>query len=168
MLTCFRLFADEEIQGTSTLISTNLLPPPSPIQAHRDSILKQQGSIKSDKRVSIKHIPTNSSSSNNSVKATSNVEYISEKYTDTGNSISGNRKRIGKPPTGARPASLVITKSEGHSQFKLVRSSSVDYDDMESQAPQHSTVQKSNINRTTLLEQLQEDESAPLVFTVHK
>ncbi|KAL9922482.1 ankyrin repeat-rich membrane spanning isoform 5-T8 [Glossina fuscipes fuscipes] len=159
---------DEEIQGTSTLISTNLLPPPSPIQAHRDSILKQQGSIKSDKRVSIKHIPTNSSSSNNSVKATSNVEYISEKYTDTGNSISGNRKRIGKPPTGARPASLVITKSEGHSQFKLVRSSSVDYDDMESQAPQHSTVQKSNINRTTLLEQLQEDESAPLVFTVHK
>uniref|UniRef100_A0A1A9WR89 Uncharacterized protein n=1 Tax=Glossina brevipalpis TaxID=37001 RepID=A0A1A9WR89_9MUSC len=156
---------DEEIQGTTALISTNLLPPPSPIQAHRDSILKQQGSIKSDKRVSIKHMPTNSNS-NSSTKAISNVEYISERYTDTGNSVSGNRKRIGKPPTGARPASLVITKSEGHSQFKLVRSSSVDYDDMESQS--HSNVQKSNVNRTTLLEQLQEDESAPLVFTVHK
>lgn len=67
---------------------------------------------------------------------------------------------------GPRPASLVITKNEGNSQFKLVRSSSIDYDDIESQ--QHTTTIQRPINRTTLLEQLQEDESAPLVFTVHK
>lgn len=59
----------------------------------------------------------------------------------------------------------MITKNDGNSHFKLVRSSSIDYEDIESQP--HATIQRP-INRTTLLEQLQEDESAPLVFTVHK
>lgn len=61
---------------------------------------------------------------------------------------------------------MVITKNEGNPQFKLVRSSSIDYDDIESQ--HHAANLQRPINRTTLLEQLQEDESAPLVFTVHK
>lgn len=47
-----------------------------------------------------------------------------------------------------------------------MRSSSIDYDDIESQ--HHAANLQRPINRTTLLEQLQEDESAPLVFTVHK
>ena len=66
---------------------------------------------------------------------------------------------------GPRPASLVITKSDNKvSQFKLVRSSSVDYEDLDANHPHH----PQNINRIFLAEQLQEDESAPLVFKVHK
>ncbi|XP_067630651.1 kinase D-interacting substrate of 220 kDa B isoform X2 [Eurosta solidaginis] len=66
-------------------------------------------------------------------------------------------------PTGPRPASLVITKNDNKgSQFKLVRSSSVDYEDIESQMANLAT------NKIILAENLPEDESAPLVFTVHK
>ncbi|XP_073848300.1 ankyrin repeat-rich membrane spanning isoform X7 [Musca autumnalis] len=157
---------DTEIQGvtsssvlSSTLINGSLMPPPptSPVQPRRDSILKQQGSVKTDKRVSIRASPSSS-----------NVEYISEKSSDNSNVLGGGsttKKRHGKPPSGPRPASLVITKNDGNSHFKLVRSSSIDYEDIESQ---HATnIQRQTTNRT-LLEQLQEDESAPLVFTVHK
>ncbi|TMW39849.1 hypothetical protein DOY81_015071 [Sarcophaga bullata] len=163
---------DHELQGPpnlliSSLMNTNLIPPPpsSPVQTRRDSILKHQGSVKTDKRVSIKQTPT-TSANNNGKLSSSNIEYVSEKANDASMIASNSRKRQGKTPSGPRPASLVITKNEGNSQFKLVRSSSIDYDDMESQ--QHTTTIQRPINRTTLLEQLQEDESAPLVFTVHK
>ncbi|XP_065370599.1 kinase D-interacting substrate of 220 kDa isoform X3 [Calliphora vicina] len=162
-------FMDHELQGppsvlSSTLINTNLMPPPSPVQTRRDSILKQQGSVKTEKRVSIKQTSPN----NNSKLSSSNIEYVSEKSNDAAatSSLGNGKKRQGKPPSGPRPASLVITKNDGNSQFKLVRSSSIDYDDIESQ--QHTGNIQRPINRTTLLEQLQEDESAPLVFTVHK
>lgn len=75
------------------------MPPPSPIQTRRDSILKQQGSVKTEKRVSIKQ----TSSNNNSKLSASNIEYVSEKSNDgaTGISSLGNsKKRQGKPPSG--------------------------------------------------------------------
>ncbi|KAI8128369.1 hypothetical protein CVS40_1790 [Lucilia cuprina] len=160
---------EHELQGpptvlSSTLINTNLMPPSSPVQTRRDSILKQQGSVKTEKRVSIKH-----TNSNSKLSSSSNLEYVSEKSNDTAatSSLGNGKKRQGKTTSGPRPASLVITKNEGNSQFKLVRSSSIDYDDIESQQHTAANIQRP-INRTTLLEQLQEDESAPLVFTVHK
>ncbi|XP_075168751.1 ankyrin repeat-rich membrane spanning isoform X3 [Haematobia irritans] len=161
--------ADVEIQGTnsvlsSTLINGSLLTPTSPVQPRRDSILKQQGSVKTDKRVSIKNTPIKAGpNSSGNGGAASNIEYISEKSNDSTSGI--NKKRQGKPPPGPRPASLVITKNDGNSHFKLVRSASIDYEDIESQNV--TSIQRQTTNRT-LLEQLQEDESAPLVFTVHK
>lgn len=67
-------------------------------------------------------------------------------------------------PPGPRPASLIITKNDSTSQFQLLRSSSIEYEDIEAQQ-QHATIVRAL--RTSLLEQ-QEDESAPLVFTVRK
>ncbi|KAM7344632.1 ankyrin repeat-rich membrane spanning isoform 5-T5 [Cochliomyia hominivorax] len=165
------IYMDHELQGpstvlSSTLINTNLMPPSSPVQTRRDSILKHQGSAKTDKRVSIKQTSTNNN--NNTKLSSSNLEYVSEKLNDNSatNTLGNNKKRQNKTASGPRPASLVITKNEGNSQFKLVRSSSIDYDDIEAQ--QYNANFQRPTNRTTLLEQLQEDESAPLVFTVHK
>ncbi|KAH8348711.1 hypothetical protein KR084_010099 [Drosophila pseudotakahashii] len=123
----------------------------------RDSILKQQGSVKADKRVSIQQAATNNNN-NNSTKPTPNVEYVSERQAE----VQGASKRLTtKPPPGPRPASLIITRNDSNSQFQLLRSSSVDYDDVEAQ--EHRTT-----IRTTLLEQQEEEESAPFVFTVRK
>lgn len=89
------IFADTEIQGTSsvlssTLINGSLMPPASPVQPRRDSILKQQGSVKTDKRVSIRASPSSS-----------NVEYISEKSNENSNVLGAStKKRQGKPPSG--------------------------------------------------------------------
>ncbi|XP_022230144.2 kinase D-interacting substrate of 220 kDa isoform X10 [Drosophila obscura] len=119
----------------------------------RDSILKQQGSVKGDKRVSIQQTSSNNNNNNN-VKAATNVEYVSEG--------AGSKVRLAtKPPAGPRPASLIITRNDSNSQFQLLRSSSVDYDDVEAQ--EHRTT-----IRTTLLEQQEEDEAAPFVFTARK
>ncbi|XP_017477655.1 PREDICTED: uncharacterized protein LOC108367534 [Rhagoletis zephyria] len=145
------------------------MPPASPIAQRRDSILKHQNSVKTDKRVSIK--PGSQKSSGNKLQMTSNLEYISEKASSLSSSAStlpssGSttlERRPSKTTTGPRPASLVITKNDNKgSQFKLVRSSSVDYEDIESQVPTRTA------NKIILAEHLQEDESAPLVFTVHK
>ncbi|XP_033248218.1 myb-like protein AA [Drosophila miranda] len=125
----------------------------------RNSILKQQGSLKGDKRVSIQQTSSsnhnnNNNNNNNKAKSATNVEYISEG--------AGSKVRLtAKPPAGLRPASLIITRSDSSSQFQLLRSSSVDYDDVEAQ--EHRTT-----IRTTLLEQQEEDEAAPFVFTARK
>ncbi|XP_033248217.1 myb-like protein AA [Drosophila miranda] len=125
----------------------------------RNSILKQQGSLKGDKRVSIQQTSSsnhnnNNNNNNNNAKSATNVEYISEG--------AGSKVRLtAKPPAGLRPASLIITRSDSSSQFQLLRSSSVDYDDVEAQ--EHRTT-----IRTTLLEQQEEDEAAPFVFTARK
>ncbi|KAH8263921.1 hypothetical protein KR038_004837, partial [Drosophila bunnanda] len=133
-----------------------------PAPLGRDSILKQQGSVKADKRVSIQQ----TASSNNNIstnKLTPNVEYVSERQQPEvlqggGSSV---KRLTTKPPPGPRPASLIITRNDSNSQFQLLRSSSVDYDDVEAQ--EHRTT-----IRTTLLEQQEEEESAPFVFTVRK
>ncbi|XP_039956625.1 kinase D-interacting substrate of 220 kDa isoform X6 [Bactrocera tryoni] len=151
---------DAELQ----LISSTPMPPASPLAQRRDSILKHQNSVKTDKRVSIK-------SGNSKLQMTSNLEYISEKPSSLSSSAStlpssGSTTLERRPSktTGPRPASLVITKQDNKgSQFKLVRSSSVDYEDIESQVPTARSV-----NKIILAEHLPEDESAPLVFTVHK
>lgn len=90
----------------------------------------------------------------------------------------------------------VLNKVEGHANYKLTRSCSVDYDDVEVQQqssgpqsaplpltpqqiqqtqqqsslpPPHIIIgQANNVRRITLLERLQEDESAPLVFNIPK
>ncbi|XP_030381684.1 kinase D-interacting substrate of 220 kDa isoform X3 [Scaptodrosophila lebanonensis] len=159
-----RLDLDKTSAGA---VLTSALLQASPMQQRRDSILKQQGSVKSEKRVSIKPTPSSSSiANNNNTKLTPNVEYVSERQMDlaTGSSSSSNNNRLStKPPAGPRPASLIITKSDASPQFQLLRSSSVDYEDVEAQ--QH--VAMGGGIRATLLEQ-QEDESAPLVFTVRK
>lgn len=93
-----------------------------------------------------------------------------------------------------------LNKLEGHANYKLIRSSSIDFDDAEvskglnspsahsstrTQKTQHqqSSLQSSlqslpppqivvgqmtNVRRITLLERLQEDEAAPLVFNTPK
>lgn len=93
---------DLELQGptpagvlSSTLINNNLLPPSSPVQPRRDSILKHQGSVKTDKRVSIKQTPTKLPAT-----GTSNIEYVSEKFNESTNSVGSIKKRQGKPPSG--------------------------------------------------------------------
>ncbi|KAH8401816.1 hypothetical protein KR009_008082 [Drosophila setifemur] len=126
----------------------------------RESILKQQGSVKADKRVSIQQTASSSNlnNNNNNAKLAPNVEYVSERQAE----VQGGSKRLStKPPSGPRPASLIITRNDSNSQFQLLRSSSVDYDDVEAQ--EHRTT-----IRTTLLEQQEEEESAPFVFTVRK
>lgn len=129
-----------------------------PAPSGRESILKQQGSVKADKRVSIQQMATSNNNNNNSTKLTPNVEYVSERQPE----VQGAGKRLTtKPPPGPRPASLIITRNDSNSQFQLLRSSSVDYDDVEAQ--EHRTT-----IRTTLLEQQEEEESAPFVFTVRK
>ncbi|XP_037926963.1 kinase D-interacting substrate of 220 kDa isoform X3 [Hermetia illucens] len=94
-----------------------------------ESILKPSGSIKTDKRVSIKP--------NNNV---AHMELVCEKRN---RSVSAS---------GPRPASLILTRGVDHPHFKLVRSSSVDYDDGVDSQPLKSD----------------EDESSPLVFTTNK
>ncbi|KAH8413651.1 hypothetical protein KR222_002792, partial [Zaprionus bogoriensis] len=155
-----------EIAGA--MFTPTLLSSGSPMQQRRDSILKQQGSVKSEKRVSIKPTPSgsnlaslNNNNNNNNTKLSSNVEYVSELATAAG---SSKARLTTKPPAGPRPASLIITKNDSTSQFQLLRSSSIEYEDIEAQQ-QHATIARAL--RTTLLEQ-QEDESAPLVFTVRK
>lgn len=97
---------DHELQGPpnflmSSLMNTNLMPPPSsPVQTRRDSILKHQGSVKTDKRVSIKQTPTTTASNNNGKLSSSNIEYVSEKANDGTMIASNSRKRQGKPPSG--------------------------------------------------------------------
>lgn len=86
-----------ELQATAvfhsgTYPNSSLMLPPSPIQTRRDSILKQQGSVKTEKRVSIK-------------QNSSNLEYVSEKSNDmatTLNSLNSSKKRQGKPPSGEK------------------------------------------------------------------
>ena len=96
---------DHELQGPpnlliSSLINTNLIPPPSsPVQTRRDSILKHQGSVKTDKRVSIKQTPT-TSANNNGKLSSSNIEYVSEKTNDATTIAGNSRKRQNKPPSG--------------------------------------------------------------------
>ncbi|EDW31837.1 GL11336, partial [Drosophila persimilis] len=149
-----------------TAMTTALLTSASAMYTHqqqqqaqpsgRDSILKQQGSVKGDKRVSIQQTSSSNhnNNNNNNAKSATNVEYISEG--------AGSKVRLtAKPPAGPRPASLIITRSDSNSQFQLLRSSSVDYDDVEAQ--EHRTT-----IRTTLLEQQEEDEAAPFVFTARK
>ncbi|XP_017040817.1 kinase D-interacting substrate of 220 kDa isoform X3 [Drosophila ficusphila] len=141
---------------TAPLLGTSSGPMQPP--AGRDSILKQQGSVKADKRVSIQQTATNNNNNATSTKLTPNVEYVSERQSEA----QGASKRLTtKPPPGPRPASLIITRNDSNSQFQLLRSSSVDYDDVEAQ--EHRTT-----IRTTLLEQQEEEEAAPFVFTVRK
>ncbi|XP_033234795.1 kinase D-interacting substrate of 220 kDa isoform X10 [Drosophila pseudoobscura] len=152
--------------GCGPAMTTALLTSASAMYTHqqqqqaqpsgRDSILKQQGSVKGDKRVSIQQTSSsnNNNNNNNNAKSATNVEYISEG--------AGSKVRLtARPPAGPRPASLIITRSDSNSQFQLLRSSSVDYDDVEAQ--EHRTT-----IRTTLLEQQEEDEAAPFVFTARK
>ncbi|XP_026841390.1 kinase D-interacting substrate of 220 kDa isoform X5 [Drosophila persimilis] len=152
--------------GCGPAMTTALLTSASAMYTHqqqqqaqpsgRDSILKQQGSVKGDKRVSIQQTSSSNhnNNNNNNAKSATNVEYISEG--------AGSKVRLtAKPPAGPRPASLIITRSDSNSQFQLLRSSSVDYDDVEAQ--EHRTT-----IRTTLLEQQEEDEAAPFVFTARK
>ncbi|CAD7014315.1 unnamed protein product [Ceratitis capitata] len=150
--------------------NTAMPPPASPVAQRRDSILKHQNSVKTDKRVSIMQ-GNQGKSGSSKLQLTSNLEYISEKPSSLSSSAStlpssGSttlERRPSKTASGPRPASLVITKNDNKgSQFKLVRSSSVDYEDIESQ------VQPRTANKIILAEHLPEDESAPLVFTVHK
>ncbi|XP_034480045.1 kinase D-interacting substrate of 220 kDa isoform X5 [Drosophila innubila] len=158
---------DLDLSSAGALFTPTLLTSGSPMQQRRDSILKQQGSVKSEKRVSIKQTPSgsnlannNNNNNNNNAKQTPNVEYVSERQMELAAGSSKGRLTT-KPPAGPRPASLIITKNDPTSQFQLLRSSSIEYEDVEAQ--QHSI----RAIRTTLLEQ-QEDESAPLVFTVRK
>lgn len=75
------------------------------MQQRRDSILKQQGSVKSEKRVSIKPTPSgsnlaslninNNNNNNNNAKLQPNVEYISEAP-----SSSKGARLTTKPPAG--------------------------------------------------------------------
>ncbi|XP_037945191.1 kinase D-interacting substrate of 220 kDa B-like isoform X3 [Teleopsis dalmanni] len=164
--------ADSELYGNSNVLSSTLNPTTlvtsSPEPMRRDSILKPQGSMKtSDKRVSIKQTTSDITIPNNNNKIIANVEYISEislVNNTTGPKPIAVERRLNKPPSGPRPASLVITKNDkksGQYRYKMTRSSSVDYEDIEGQ---HQT---NNANKLTS-EQMQEDESAPLVFTVHK
>ncbi|XP_060660122.1 LOW QUALITY PROTEIN: kinase D-interacting substrate of 220 kDa [Drosophila nasuta] len=160
-----------ELATTSAMLTPTLLASGSPMQQRRDSILKQQGSVKSEKRVSIKQTPSssnlaginnNNNNNNNNAKLAPNVEYVSERQMELATGQGSSKGRLTtKPPAGPRPASLIITKNDSTSQFQLLRSSSIEYEDIEAQ--QHSI----RAIRTTLLEQ-QEDESAPLVFTVRK
>lgn len=91
----------------STFINGSLMPPSSPVQPRRDSILKQQGSVKTDKRVSIKQTPikagpsgSSSSGGGGGVAGASNVEYISEKSNESTGILTGSKKRQGKAPSG--------------------------------------------------------------------
>ena len=81
------IFIDEELQGASNLLSSTLLSnslkPASPIPQRRDSILKQQGSMKTEKRVSIQSNLGNSNNNNNNNNNNAIVEYISEKPIST-------------------------------------------------------------------------------------
>lgn len=68
-----------------------------PAPSGRESILKQQGSVKADKRVSIQQMATSNNNNNNSTKLTPNVEYVSERQTE----VQGAGKRLTtKPPPG--------------------------------------------------------------------
>lgn len=105
------IITDHELQGpptvlSSTLINTNLMPPSSPVQTRRDSILKQQGSVKTEKRVSIKQ----TSDDNNFKLSSSNIEYVSEKSNDTGatNSLGNNNNSSSKRRQNRAPAGNVI------------------------------------------------------------
>ncbi|EDV36140.2 uncharacterized protein Dana_GF12810, isoform B [Drosophila ananassae] len=143
---------------TTPLLSSSSSSTVQPSTSGREQgILKQQGSVKADKRVSIQQTAS-SNNNNNHAKLAPNVEYVSERQAD----VQGSSKRLTtKPPPGPRPASLIITRNDSNSQIQLLRSSSVDYDDVEAQ--EHRTT-----IRTTLLEQQEEEESAPFVFTVRK
>lgn len=144
--------------------------------------------MKSEKRVSIKQTPSSSNLANinnNNNNNASKVEYVSERQVELASGPGSSKGRLTtKPPAGnaiymkylhipllitfsflllgPRPASLIITKNDSNAQFQLLRSSSIEYEDIEAQ-------QRASIRaiRTTLLDQ-QEDESAPLVFTVRK
>lgn len=127
----------------------------SPIMMRRDSILKHSGSIKTEKRVSIKHdVPIL-------------MDFISEKRpphkpinstanTNTSSSSSTSNTHAGTTSSGtttsaARPASLIISKGE-RPVFKLVRSPSVDHDSDDGKTePNGGTKHK-------------DDESVPLVL----
>lgn len=84
------------------ITNNNLSSGNSPNMSRRDSILKHSGSIKTEKRVSIKQ------------DAPILMEYVSE-------------KRPPAKPSAARPASLLLTKGE-RPVLKLVRSPSIDRD----------------------------------------
>ncbi|XP_064544338.1 kinase D-interacting substrate of 220 kDa isoform X5 [Drosophila montana] len=162
---------DLDLSSAGAMFTPTLLSSGSPMQQRRDSILKQQGSVKSEKRVSIKPTPSgsnlasmnNNNNNNNNAKLTPNVEYVTERQMELASGPGSSKGRLTtKPPAGPRPASLIITKTDANSQFQLLRSTSIEYEDIEAQ--QHASIRAI---RTTLLEQ-QEDESAPLVFTVRK
>ncbi|KRF80420.1 kinase D-interacting substrate of 220 kDa isoform X3 [Drosophila virilis] len=165
------LQADLDLSSAGAMFTPTLLNSGSPMQQRRDSILKQQGSVKSEKRVSIKPTPSgsnlanmnNNNNNNNNAKLAPNVEYVTERQMELASGPGSSKGRLTtKPPAGPRPASLIITKTDANSQFQLLRSTSIEYEDIEAQ--QHASIRAI---RTTLLEQ-QEDESAPLVFTVRK
>ncbi|XP_017960470.1 kinase D-interacting substrate of 220 kDa isoform X3 [Drosophila navojoa] len=159
---------DLDLSSAGALFAPTLLTSGSPMQQRRDSILKQQGSVKSEKRVSIKQTPSSSNlaninNNNNNNNNASKVEYVSERQVELASGPGSSKGRLTtKPPAGPRPASLIITKNDSNAQFQLLRSTSIEYEDIEAQ-------QRASIRaiRTTLLDQ-QEDESAPLVFTVRK
>lgn len=116
-----------------------------------DSILKHSGSIKIEKRVSIQ----------NTNLSLAQIEQILEKpnqHTED-RSIkipSGKEDLVSKNSSylikllymiGAPPVTLIITQNKGIGHFKLVRSSSVDYDDLEGQHNQNSHCRKSKNQR---------------------
>lgn len=74
---------DAELQ----LISSTPMPPASPVAQRRDSILKHQNSVKTDKRVSIKQ-GSGQKSGSSKLQMTSNLEYISEKPSSLSSSAS--------------------------------------------------------------------------------
>lgn len=93
-----------DLSSAGALFTPNLLTTGSPMQQRRDSILKQQGSVKSEKRVSIKPTPSgsnlaslniNNNNNNNNAKMQPNVEYISEAA-----SSSKGARLTTKPPAG--------------------------------------------------------------------
>lgn len=96
----------------------------------RDSILKHFGSIKSEKRVSIKNdapivlefITEKSSSSRPPIKPTATTQI------SNGSVVAAATSTTTAPPTSsARPASLILSKStDQRPVFKLVRSPSID------------------------------------------
>lgn len=73
----------------------SMQPPPT---LGRDSILKQQGSVKADKRVSIQQAAGTNNNNNSTLKLTPNVEYVSERQQPE---VQGSVKRLTtKPPPG--------------------------------------------------------------------
>ncbi|XP_055387452.1 kinase D-interacting substrate of 220 kDa B isoform X3 [Condylostylus longicornis] len=128
-----------------TTVSSGRPPiPNSPSTARRDSILKQGPTsiYKPERRVSIKqdNLAIN--------KNIAHLEYLYEKPENF------ERCRSLSAGSGAvRPNTLLLNKNE-RTHFKLMRSSSVDYDDAET-----------NPTKTA---EVEEDENAPLVFTIVK
>lgn len=126
----------------------------SPIMMRRDSILKHSGSIKTEKRVSIKQdvpILMDFISEKRPPHKPINSTVTSSSGSSTTSNINAGTTSSGITTSAARPASLILSKGE-RPVFKLVRSPSVDHDSDDSKTePNGGTKHK-------------DDESVPLVL----